>query len=69
MKKIRYRNDKKTYIWHKDKNHGEFKIDNKYNIISGEHKGKHYKDILKWCDKLLMTYEFHAGMASLEVIK
>lgn len=65
----RYLNKNKTFIWHKAKKRGQFKIDDKYNIISGKHKGKHYKDILKWCDRLLMVYEYHAGMATLEIIK
>lgn len=67
--KYKYLNKNKTFIWHIGKKHGMFKIDNHYNIISGKYKGKHYKDILKECDKMLMTYEFHKGMASLEIIK
>ena len=65
----KYLNKNKTFIWHKGKKHGHFKIDDKYSIISGKYKGKHYKDILKWCDRLLMVYAYHAGMATLEIIK
>ncbi len=75
MDKYKYKSDKKTFIWHMDRNHGkrksrgQFKIDNHYNIISGKYKGKHYRDILPIVDRMFMVYGYHAGMATLEWIK
>lgn len=69
MKKIKYRNDKKTFVWHKGEEHGEFKIDNHYKILNGVYKKTTYGDVLKDIDTLLMVYEFDKSCAFLEVIK